>query len=740
MEHSPGNGAPSSGPLPSSIPSFTPLNSPSRPRSVRRPRPVKSCIECRRRKLKCDRSVPCSQCTKGRRGCRYSELLVDTSHESDASDCESSERPAKRPHFHLAGAEDGHVRRPSTQTGSPGTLPLPPPGPDGIFARLERLETIVLGQKPVAHSHRASTLCRKLNSQTLPSIFNEAKQVIGTDSRASSLFDLVASLADAQSTLQRGHQKALEPITVFADSMMPIQKRMADILPPRPVCDELVKFYPVVSGSLYQMVHVASFQLEYAQFWGRGAYDSSFLPRLLCVLCIAARFGTESRGLSNDRLSTIHIPTACVLVRDWLDDSRKKGAVDLSTLQTELLLVVAQSTIGTAQQALWAQLGYVIRMAVAMGLPQDPSEVTGLSEFSMECRRKLWFAIMETDLAMSPHGTLSGALRGYSCKPPRNLDDVDLPVDARALLESKPLGQVTDNHFEAYSARTLPVRMEAAALLTRLDAVRHYREVVDTGAKLEKMLDEIAAHFPRHVSLDPAKKHLLWRRRVLLDMHLRLPLIALYRPFALVCPNCPLPISCGFLKSCMTVLRYTDELDPLLSDYKDAVAMTLFALQPAMTEAAFGVCWYIKQARESVRAGERAWFPPAAWYDGGNGNGNGATAELLHPISLTAMVQAVERSLETLIGLVYQGQSSHVGDLVALSVVLECVQDGETPEKIPRVEAKLGRIKKVCLQVVHSQPVGRYLLLCAWDLLCTGTDRTATLASASPGYPAFGGG
>jgi hypothetical protein len=535
------------------------------------------------------------------------------------------------------------------------------------------------------------------------------------------LFDLVASLADAQSTLQRRHQKALEPITVFADSMMPIQKRMADILPSRPVCDELVKFYPVVSGSLYQIVHVTFFQEEYAQFWARAAFDSSFLPRLLCVLCIAARFGTASGGLSNDRLSTIHIPTACVLVRDWLDDARKKGVVDPPTLQTELLLLVAQRTIGTAQEALWAQLGYVVRMAVVMGLPQDPSETAGVSEFSMECWRKLWFAIMETDLAMAPNGTLSAALGGYSCKPPRNLDDINLPVNAITLLESKPLEQVTDNHFEAYSARTLPVRMEAAALLARLDTVSDYREVIDTGAKLEKILADIAALFPRHALLDPTGKHLEWRRRVLLDMHLRLPLIALYRPFALGCPNCPLPMACSFLNSCLRVLRYADELDPSLPDAKDAVAMALFTLQqPALTDAAFGVCWYIKQARESVRApGERAWFPPAAWYD--DGSGHGVPSELLlHPNSMAAMVQAVERYLEMLIGLVYQGQSEHVGDLVALSVVLECVQGGEAAERIPRVEGKLRRIEEVCLQVVHSQPVSNFLFgVCGGDCCAT---------------------
>jgi hypothetical protein len=33
----------------------------------KRPRPVLSCIECRKKKLKCDRLLPCTQCTRGNR-------------------------------------------------------------------------------------------------------------------------------------------------------------------------------------------------------------------------------------------------------------------------------------------------------------------------------------------------------------------------------------------------------------------------------------------------------------------------------------------------------------------------------------------------------------------------------------------------------------------------------------------------------------------------------------------------
>ena len=45
----------------------------------KRPRPVLSCLECRRKKLKCSRTLPCIQCTKASRAtyCSYNEYPSD---------------------------------------------------------------------------------------------------------------------------------------------------------------------------------------------------------------------------------------------------------------------------------------------------------------------------------------------------------------------------------------------------------------------------------------------------------------------------------------------------------------------------------------------------------------------------------------------------------------------------------------------------------------------------------------
>jgi len=116
------------------------------PKSVKRPRPVKSCAECRKRKLKCDRLCPCSQCQKSHRTCKYPGPDVGDGNLSDGSDVEPTERPPKR------------------LTSRPAVPPMPPATPpaptlngqdvqqitaaliDEFSGRLDRLERLVVNR------------------------------------------------------------------------------------------------------------------------------------------------------------------------------------------------------------------------------------------------------------------------------------------------------------------------------------------------------------------------------------------------------------------------------------------------------------------------------------------------------------------------------------------------------------------------------------------------------------------
>jgi len=69
--------------------------SPLAPVEIKRPRPVLSCLECRRKKLKCDRLLPCQQCRKSGRPalCAY---ISGTDPDSRANESEDGDHEPKR--------------------------------------------------------------------------------------------------------------------------------------------------------------------------------------------------------------------------------------------------------------------------------------------------------------------------------------------------------------------------------------------------------------------------------------------------------------------------------------------------------------------------------------------------------------------------------------------------------------------------------------------------------------------
>lgn len=112
--------------------------------TAKRPRPVISCLECRRKKLKCDRTHPCQQCIKiGRPGrCEY-----QSGQEPEVNVEYSPSTPIKRPRL-----------IPPTENGIQGSLEnantqrqlLPPPPKQGVIEdlqeRVARLEHALLAQ------------------------------------------------------------------------------------------------------------------------------------------------------------------------------------------------------------------------------------------------------------------------------------------------------------------------------------------------------------------------------------------------------------------------------------------------------------------------------------------------------------------------------------------------------------------------------------------------------------------
>jgi hypothetical protein len=218
----------------------------------------------------------------------------------------------------------------------------------------------------------------------------------------------------------------------------------------------------------------------------------------------------------------------------------------------------------------------------------------------------------------------------------------------------------------------MPVRLRVAQLVHRIDTIRDYQEVLDLGSKLDRYLEDINYIFPRHGPLSDTQKSRMWRTRVLLDMHVRRPLLALYRPLAIGAgADVPPQISRTYLRSSMIILKYLDEIDPLLAHYQELKDMYHLVLKRDIVQAAFSVCYYIRMA---VRAP-----PPHA---GSAGAAYGLSPEPSEDYATYPMdnlilwpparlIATVEKTLDLLLR---NASGSDMKEIVSLATVLESVR------------------------------------------------------------------
>ncbi|KAI5927929.1 fungal-specific transcription factor domain-containing protein [Camillea tinctor] len=721
-----GNHSPSSGT------SITPS------RSIKRPRPVKSCLECRRRKLKCDRLLSCSQCQRSQRTCRYAAEGEAVS-VSDGSDVDMPEKAPKRSCHPPPLAPSHTSSRSSISYANSSVL-------DDHATRIERLEKLLLArspslpdttlgtrnQRPAASPLTIRGLSVKGGLRTrffgqssvrvLLNLFDEAKDIMLSGDGSDEIREKFLNIQRISKALQDEHRKVTAPITVFVDSMTPIQKRMADVLPSKPTCDHLVRMYLGGTENLYRVLHIPTFKTQYRLYWEGRPQHESFLPQLLSVLCIGYRFLGLGQGQYHDR-DGIHIPTACALVRAWLDSLRGKQLVEFSTLQAEVLRLMAQRMLDAQNQESWTHLGLIVRMAMTMGMHRDPSEFAPkIQPFWAEMRRRVWYTILELDVHMSMQCNLPSCIRegDFTCQPPRNVNDEDLRPDIVETPASRPFEEDTDNRVQAFAARSLPYRFQIVDLINRIDNLQDYQQVLDLGNALECVLEDVRYLLPTPPSPEAAAdSRRLWMTRVILDMNCRRPLLALYRPFALSSPDAPQQIMTGYLRSSMVLLSYLDEVDPASPEYQSIWHLHHLVLKQDILQAAFGVCYYIKQTSHGIPSSSSTSSPSSpppsrastSWYPASNNINKTRNTSIEEACTVATassprlaphkLKESVENALDNMLKRIRE-VGADIKDIVSLMTVFYTYREGSVEQRKEAIKRGMQSVVDAGLQSIHA--------------------------------------
>ncbi|KAL3960375.1 hypothetical protein ACCO45_005492 [Purpureocillium lilacinum] len=620
-------------------------------RSVKRPRPVKSCTECRKRKLRCDRLLPCSQCQKSSRICRYA-ADQDAANLSDGSDVESTEmiRPMKRTCPPGSSGAPGATSTDVAHTPGKGADSPSLPLLEELSLRMERLEKQVRVRSPGTEFSGGRLIAASQNTirgvsvkrgaqrtryfgqnspRVLVNLFADAKSYMSNQQHSSNHAELFTSFGALHKTLQDNFHKAMMPITVFVDSMMPVQKRMTDILPKKTVCDRLVASYIDTSETIYRILHLPTFSEQYELYWEGKLQSESFLPKLLSVL--------QTTGRSVDPASG-----GAAFARSKNDNAARTRFLDAAGLRGP-----PRHDDGAAPRP--------VRMGTRMPV------------FLGELRRRLWFTIVDMDLHMSLACNLPCLVRDgdFSCRPPRNLNDSELFLDMKELPPTKPIDQVTDNQMQVYAAMTLGVRMRVAPLINRIDSMRDYQEVMEVGAKLERFLDDINYIFPRHGILNDTQRSAL--------------------ASALPAPGH------GRTRSATANIKGVSEV--VYGYSEDIAEMYHQILKRDIIQAALSVCFYIQSAvrpnSEGLVLGQQALrMSPDSSDDFPS-----YTAENLVLWSPARLVNTVQKTLALLMNNI---SGSDTKDILCVAIVLETVKTADP--KAHDIARELYGVLDTCLR------------------------------------------
>ena len=473
-----------------------------------------------------------------------------------------------------------------------------------------------------------------------------------------------------------------------------ILQRMLELLPSRIVCEKLVTIYFDNFEAELRVLHKPSLLSASAQFWEshtiNPSQSSELVPQMLAVLAIASSL--DDSALIDEEASRGHgmASTYCDLVESWLEGLKGKQRLKFSTLQTQTLLLMAKQTSLERVKDMWNATGSLVRSAMTIGLHRDPSESLQIPLFWAELRRRLWFTIVEMDLQISLTCGMPTMVSAtdFTSGIPANINDTDLTLETRQPPPPRSFSQWSDCLPQVVLAKSLRQRLNAARLLSDIDHVLDYDEILEHAKKLEKDLQELPAplkfDFP---SDDDSQRPGRLMTRVILDVHIRRAILNLYGPFAqadLAGTNFA-EARTGFINSSLAILCYQDLFDPNFADLDVVPSPRYWDLfyvccKNDMMHASLGVCLEIQR-----------WSSKAKMLNSGTSATNGRLSPHTLPSSDTvdpvftkwtkpSLTKTVEDNMPPLMRRLGRF-GSDPKDLLCLSVVLSSVRTNQSPDR-----------------------------------------------------------
>ncbi|KAK8243463.1 fungal-specific transcription factor domain-containing protein [Phyllosticta capitalensis] len=435
---------------PTASPAVKPHAGPSKIR--RRNRLITSCLECRRRKLKCDKLHPCSNCTRFSRDCVFLAPALDA-----ASQLKLAEIKEKMGSLERTLEEDiarKAVRRSRSESRPGSNLP----GLEGVSSEEEFSEAEdERGLEPTPLALEAAPYDDDGNDDNILDLgvqFGRLRitERIGGFVRPKLAQELTEALKEVPELFpeplephpftKKIHPSAylvpgpdyLAPSASFFFAPTVRKNSLVHSLPAKSMADTLLKQYWLAVHPVAPAVHRPSFERQYAAFWkdiSVGVEPRSSLQALILAAMLSAAVSLSEEVVTNDYGTS----------KQELVESFKEGTeaalsranvvrtTKFETLQAFVMYLIplCRNEISRSHSALTAM---AIRLAECMGLHRDGAQY-GLSAVETHVRRLVWYQLCFLDIRVCDSCGPRPQIRedDFDTKFPLNVDDMDFETN-----------------------------------------------------------------------------------------------------------------------------------------------------------------------------------------------------------------------------------------------------------------------------------------------------------------------
>lgn len=398
------------------------MTTPSR-RPITRTREQLTCTECRNRKQKCDRNVPCGSCV--RRGdaasCTYERFARGSASERERR----KQAEAKLQHLEELVQQLAASQSTGSSDGPPSQTPSQQPSDEFMDSAMQ---TSVLPSGGLTYSGPTHW------SAMLEDIDELRNVIAGPDSNP---FPTTSDTAGEDGTEY-----------LFGAAVPLSYAQVLEVyLPPRQEVNALVGAYFRASSIVAPVVHAGHFQKRYQHFWRDPGSSPPLWTSMLFSVCHVANTALRPRTdtLTNPNVYSV-ASAQCLAIGQYFNPQ---------AYAVEALVLFAQARAFNSLDITPDHgmiMASVVRLATSSGYHREASSL-GLSVFEREMRRRTWSLCLQLDLLISFALGLPSNVQypTWDTRIPHHLEDGDFDEDTEGLPPARPGHQVTRIMF--YTAK-----------------------------------------------------------------------------------------------------------------------------------------------------------------------------------------------------------------------------------------------------------------------------------------------